>query len=100
MYTLFTGIGLGLLVALVPLFFGASATLTFLPGFFVTVIAFVWMNRRIGKRVEALTQLADAELANAQAMAGRSGAKAGSIMLRGMDGSIAKLRAALVFSNW
>lgn len=100
MYTLFTGIGLGLLVALVPLFFGASATLTFLPGFFVTVVAFVWMNRRIGKRVEALTQLADAELANAQAVAGRSGAKAGSIMLRGIDGSVSKLKAALVFGNW
>jgi tetratricopeptide (TPR) repeat protein len=100
MYTLFTAIGLGLLGALVPLFFGASVTLTVLPGFFVTVLAFVWINRRIGKRVEALTQLADAELANAQAVAARSGAKAGSVMLRGMDGSIAKLKAALVFSNW
>ncbi|MGB0648103.1 MAG: tetratricopeptide repeat protein [Bradymonadia bacterium] len=100
MYTLFTAIGLGVLGAALPLLFGASLTLTILPGFFVAVIGFVWINRRVGKRVEALTKLADAELANAQAVAGRSGAKAGSIMLRGIDGSISKLKGALVFANW
>ena len=100
MYTLFTAVGLGLVCALVPLAFGVSATWTFLPSFFLIIAAFVWMNRRVGKRVEALTKQADAELANAQAVASRSGGKAGSIMLRGIDASIGKLKAALVFSKW
>ena len=100
MYTLFTAIVVGLLCAVVPLFFGVSATWTFLPSFFVTIAAFVWINRRVGKRVEALTKQADAELAHAQTVASRSGGKAGSIMLRGIDSSIGKLKAALVFSKW
>ncbi len=100
MYTLFTAIGLGALAAIIPLGFGVDVTWTLLPGFFVGVIGFVWMNRRVGKRVEALTKLADAELANAQAVAQRSGGKAGSVMLRGIDSSVTKLQAALMFSKW
>lgn len=100
MYTLFTAIGLGLVAAFIPYAFGVDLTWTLLPGFFIGVFAFVWMNRRVAKRVEVLTQQADAELANAQAVAQRSGGKAAGIMLRGIDGSITKLKGALIFRNW
>ena len=100
MYTLFTALGLGVLAASLTLPMGLTWLEALLPGFFGAVIAFVWINRRVGKRVEAMTKQADAELANAQAVAQRSGGKAGSIMLRGIDGSIGKLQGALMFSHW
>ena len=62
MYTLFTAIGLGVLGAAFSTFwcfFNPHNSTWFLRG----VIGFVWINRRVGKRVEALT-FADAELAN------------------------------------
>lgn len=82
------------------LFVWSSLWATILPGFFVGLFCFVWINRRVGKRVKALTQQADQELSQAQAIAQRSGAKGGAILLRGMDNSITKLRGALLFSKW
>ena len=55
---------------------GISAVWTVLPGMFVGVLAFVFMSRRVAKRVEAVTNAADQEMQNMQSMAQRGGAKA------------------------
>ena len=100
MYTLISALGVGIAASGLFLFIWNSLWATILPGFFVGLFCFVWINRRVGKRVEALTQQADLELTQAQSIAQRSGAKGGAILLRGMDSSILKLRGALLFSKW
>lgn len=99
MYTLFVAIGVGLVVALVPLLFGVSAGWTVIPGLLVGVFSFVWMNRRIAKRVEAVTQAADAEMAKMQQFAQRGPQGQGG-MLRCIDQSVAILEKGFAFQKW
>lgn len=99
MYTLFCAIGVGLLIALVPLAFGVSAGYTLIPGAIVGVFAFVWMNRRIARRVEAVTQAADAEMAKMQQFAQR-GPQGQGAMLRCIDQSAAILEKGFAFEKW
>ncbi len=99
MYTLFLAIGVGLFIALAPLPFGISAGYTVIPGLLVGVFAFVWMNRRIAKRVEAVTQAADAEMAKMQQFAQR-GPQGQAGMLRCIDQSVAILEKGFAFQKW
>ncbi len=99
MYTLYSAIGLALLIALAPLPFGVSAGWTVLPGLLVGVFAFVWMNRRIAKRVEAVTQAADREMAKMQQAAQR-GPQGQAAMLRCIDQSVAILEKGFAFEKW
>ena len=47
-----------------------------------------------------VTRAADAEMAKAQNIASRSGAKAQSVMMRAIDTSVARLKTGMVFAKW
>lgn len=100
MYTLILSFVLGTLVAVIPLLFGVSSSWTILPGIIISVGAFVWVSRRVAKRVEAVTQAAQQEMAKAQNIAQRAGPKAPEIMHRAIDTSVATLKTGLLFSKW
>ena len=100
MYTLFLALGLSTLISVVPALFGVSAVYTVLPGTLIGIFAFVIIGRRISKRVEMVTRAADAEMAKAQNIASRSGAKAQSVMMRAIDTSVARLKTGMVFAKW
>ncbi|MEE2789601.1 MAG: hypothetical protein VX589_19840 [Myxococcota bacterium] len=100
MYTLFLSFGMALFTAIVPTFFGVSSTWTVLPGMILGVVVFVWSSRRVSKRVEAVTQRADQEMAKAQAISQRAGAKAPGIMLKAIDASVSVLKTGLIFQKW
>lgn len=99
MYTLLLAVGVGLFIALVPLPFGVSAGYTVIPGILLGIFAFVWMNRRIAKRVEAVTQAADAEMAKMQ-RAAQQGPKGQAAMLRCIDQSAAILQKGFALEKW
>ena len=100
MYTLFFSFGESLLTAIVPTFFGVSSTWTVLPGIIVGIASFVWSSRRVSKRVEAVTQKADQEMAKAETVSQRAGAKAPAVMLRSIDTSVNILKTGLIFRKW
>ena len=100
MYTLFFSLGVSIFAAVVPTLFGVSSTWTILPGIILGIFCFVWSSRRVSKRVEAVTQRADQEMAKAQNVAQRAGAKAPGIMLKSIDASVAILKTGLIFRKW
>jgi tetratricopeptide (TPR) repeat protein len=100
MYTLLLSIGLTTLISTVPMFFGIDAWTTILPGFFVGIIVFVLVGRRISKRVEAVTRAADAEMTKAQSVAQRSGTQAQAVMMRAIDTAVTRLHSGMVFRKW
>lgn len=100
MYSLYLAAAVALVVALVPMAFGISPIWTVLPGLLVGVGAFVWMNRRIARRVEAVTAAADREMAQMQAAAQRPGPQTQANMFRHIDQSIAILDRGFSFEKW
>ncbi len=100
MYTLLLAVGVALFVALLPLVFGVSAAWTVLPGVLVGIGAFVWMNRRIARRVEAVTAAADREMAQMQAAAQRPGPKSQANMFRHIDAAVDILERGFAFEKW
>ena len=100
MYTLFFSFGAALFVAIVPTFFGVSSNWIVLPGMILGFVTFFWSSRRVSKRVEAVTQKADQEMAKAQAVSQRAGAKAPEIMIRAIDASVTILKTGLIFQKW
>lgn len=100
MYTLYLSLGVGLFVALVPLVFGVGIGWTFLPGMIVGVLAFVWTNRRVAKRVEAVTQAADAEMAALQGLAQRPGKNTAAAMANRFDRAVEVLKRGFMFEKW
>ncbi len=105
MYTLLTSLILTALVITVPLLFGASVSWTILPGIIVGVAAFIWINRRVAKRVEAVTRAADTELQGLQAIAQRAQnpmqAKQAQIEIgKHFDNAINVLKQGFLFAKW
>ena len=100
MYTLFAALGLGTVIAIIPMLFGVDAWKTILPGSLVSIVAFVWASRRIAKRVEAVTRAADTEMAKAQNIAQRSQGQAPAIMMRAIDTAIVHLKSGMAFQKW
>jgi predicted Zn-dependent protease len=82
------------------MFFNVSAVYTVLPGSLIGIFTFVWIGRRVAKRVEAVTRAADAEMTKAQTVAQRSGGKAQSVMMRAIDAAVGKLKTGMMFSKW
>ncbi|MBU0553960.1 hypothetical protein KKF91_14275 [Myxococcota bacterium] len=100
MYTLLLSIGIGLGVIALPSFVGLSVTWTALPGTLVGVFAFVWINRRVSKRFEAVIGAADAEMADLQKIAQRPGPGAQAAMLKRFDRAIELLHRGFLFQKW
>lgn len=98
MYTVLTALFLGLFVTLVPWALGASLGWTLLPGILIGVFAFVWINRRIAKRVEAVTKAADAELQGLQQIAQRKGGQ--QAIAAKFDRAIGLLKQGFMFQKW
>ena len=69
MYTLYLALVVAVFVAVVPALLGLSLAWTLLPGMLLGIFSFVWVNRRVAKRIEAVTQAADNEMASLQAIA-------------------------------
>lgn len=99
MYSIYTAIAVALIIALVPLAFGVSAAWTVLPGFLVGVFTFVFINRRMSKRVEAVTQAADREMANMQRIAQR-GPQAEAAVMQCIAKSVEILEKGFGFAKW
>ena len=105
MYTLILSSVLGTLTAVVPILFGVSSSWTILPGIIISVVAFVWISRRVAKRVEAVTQAAQQEMAKAQNIAQnffmRGKQREGTEVLhRAIDAAVATLKTGLLFRKW
>lgn len=71
MYTIYLSLAVAFVVAVLPALFGVSVAWTVLPGLIAGVATFVWVNRRMAKRVEAVTRAADAEINALQQAASR-----------------------------
>ena len=100
MYSLYLSLAISTFIIGVPMLFGAgNAKWSVLPGILLGVLSFVWVNRRVAKRVEAVTQAADAEMANLQQVAQR-GAGAQGAMEQHFDRAIEILKRAFIFEKW
>ncbi len=71
MYTIYLALLVAVVVTVVPTLVGVSFSWTTIPGILLGVLTYVWVNRRIGKRVEAVTQAADAEIGALQQITAR-----------------------------
>jgi len=100
MYTVVTALVLALLVSIVPTLFGVGAGWTVIPGIALGIVSFMWINRRIAKRVEAVTQAADADMNAMRAMANRRTPNAQGNMLRSIDSAVARLKTGFMFQKW
>ena len=100
MYTVITALVLALLVSIVPTLFGVGAGWTVIPGIALGIISFMWINRRIAKRVEAVTQAADVEMNKMRAMANQRTPNAKGNMLRSIDNAVARLKTGFMFQKW
>jgi tetratricopeptide (TPR) repeat protein len=100
MYTLLSAIGLALFAILVPQVFGLSAVWTVLPGIAVGIAAFFWMSRRVGRRVQAVTEAADQELAALQQAVQRPGPGAEANVQRRIDKAVEILGRGFAFEKW
>lgn len=100
MYSLYLAATVALVVTLLPMAFGISPIWTALPGVLLGIGAFVWMNRRIAKRVEAVTGAADREMAQMQAVAQRPGPQTQAMMFRHIDQAVSILERGFAFEKW
>lgn len=100
MYTLLSALGVALFIAIVPTLFGVGAEWTVLPGVFVGVGGFIWMSRRISKRVEAVTAAADKEMANLQQIAQKGGPNAQAAIVQRFDRSVEILKRGFTLEKW
>lgn len=100
MYTIFLALGVTLLTILLPLPFGLGPVWTTLPGIILGVLSFVWVNRRVARRVESVVQAADAELAGLQQLAQRPGPGTQAAMARRFDNAVELLKRGFIFAKW
>jgi predicted Zn-dependent protease len=100
MYTLLVAIGIALFVVFVPMAFGLSAVWTILPGIVAGVLAFLWMSRRVSRRVTAVTEAADKELAALQQTMQRPGPGTEAAVARRFERAIELLQAGFKFEKW
>ena len=100
MYTILLSLAVAAFITLVPMIFGISVTWTILPGFIAGILAFVWINRRISKRITAVTGAADAELATLQQIAQRPNANTAAAINQKFDRAIELLKQGFIFQKW
>lgn len=100
MYTILLSIGVTLFVIFVPMVFGVGAQWTVLVGFILGILTFVWVGRRIGRRIQAVTQAADQELATLQALAQRPGPQAQKVAAHKFEQAVTILKRGFLFSKW
>lgn len=100
MYTVYLALGLCLFVSIVPTLLGMSAVWTVPLGLFLGIASFVWINRRMAKRVEAVTTAADAELANLQQLAQRPGPGTQVAIGKKFDKAVELLKRGFLFEKW
>lgn len=100
MYTLLTAVGLTLFLIFAPMVVGLGAKWTVVPGILIGIVAFVWMSRRVARRVEAVSQASEAEMAALQQIAQRPGPGAQAAMASKFDRAIEILQRGLVFARW
>jgi tetratricopeptide (TPR) repeat protein len=106
MYTIYLSLSVALFAGVVPALFGVSIAWTTLPAIVLGVLAFVWFNRRMARRVEAVTQAADAEIAALQQVASRqptTPAQVKQIQAQAaarIDAAVAILQRGFVFERW
>lgn len=100
MYTLLLAFGVTLFIAIVPMAFGVSAAWTVLPGLAAGIAAFIWMSRRLSRRVQAVTEAADQELAALQQIAQRPGPAAQAQMAHRFDRAVQILERGFAFEKW
>ncbi len=99
MYTLYTSLVVALLVTVLPLPF-VSIVWTLLPGLIAGVAAFVWISRRVSKRIEAVVQASDAELAPVQRAAATGAQVAPAQLLEAFTRAVAVLQRGFFFEKW
>ena len=87
-------------LAVVPVLFGLGAQWTTLPAIGLGVAAFIWMSKRIARRVEAVTNAADQELATLQQIAQRPGANTQALMNQKFDRAVEILKRGFVLEKW
>ncbi len=104
MYSIYLAIGVAAAIIVIPGLFDASLmTWTTLPGILIGVFTFVWINRRVAKRVEAVVGAADKEMLVAQQAA--RGAQnnpnhAKKAMGVAIERAVALLKRGFIFKNW
>ncbi len=98
MYTLYLSVAVSAFTVAIG---AATGTLKWLalPGVILGVVTFVWINRRVSKRVEAVTQAADREMAGLQQTAQR-GPSATPAMEKHFERAIDVLKRGFVFEKW
>jgi tetratricopeptide (TPR) repeat protein len=100
MYTVYLALGLALFVSVVPTLLGMSAVWTVPLGILLGIVSFVWINRRMAKRVQAVTEAADAEMATLQQLAQRPGPATQVAMGKKFDRAIELLKRGFLFEKW
>lgn len=100
MYTVYLALGLALFVSIVPTFLGLSAVWSVPLGILIGIASFVWINRRMAKRVQAVTEAADAEMATLQQLAQRPGPATQVAMGKKFDRAIELLKRGFLFEKW
>ncbi len=102
MYSLYLSFAVSTFIVGVPMLFGAgNAKWSVLPGIMFGVLSFVWVNRRVAKRVEAVTQAADKEMAGLQQVAQRAQTGAAKAAMEGhFDRAVEILKRGFIFEKW
>ena len=102
MYSLYLSLAVSTFIIGVPMLFGAgNAKWSVLPGILLGILSFVWVNRRMAKRVEAVTQAADREMAGLQQVAQRGpGGASKAAMEQHFDRAVEILKRGFMFEKW
>lgn len=72
MYTIYFSVAVAFLVAALPALFGISLIWTVLPGVLAGVLSFLWWNRGISRRLEAINRASDMEVNAVQQIASQN----------------------------
>jgi predicted Zn-dependent protease len=106
MYTIYLSVIIAVVISFIPTLFGVSMTWTAIPGILMGVLAFVWINRRVGKRLEAVTKSADAEIAQLQQITSRQATSASQAKqireaaAAKIDQAVQRLETGFIFQKW
>ena len=100
MYTIYLSVGVTLSFVFVPWPLGLGPQWTALPAIALGVVTFVWVGRRIARRLEAVTKAADHELGTMQQIAQRPGANTQAILAQKFDRATEILKRGFALCRW
>lgn len=101
MYTILLSLGVTFVVIFFPMLLGVGAQWTVLLGIILGIITFIWVGRRISRRIQAVTQASDQELAVLQQVAQqRPNPKTQQIVDRKFDQAVEVLKQGFIFQKW